>query len=93
MFSAETAERYCLATEVVPDDQVLSRAKTLATELAQWFPAAIGLAKIIIKNCANTDLETSRDLERLASSNLMNTPEHGKAIAAFLERCKAYFSR
>jgi len=93
MFSSETAERYGLATEVVPDDQVLPRAKTLATELAQWSPAAVGLAKIIIKNCANTDLETSRNLERLANSNLMKTPEHGEAVAAFLEKRKANFTR
>lgn len=86
MFDAQTADRYGLASEVVPDDQVVERAKALARELAQWSPAAVGLAKVIVKNCANTDLETSRNLERLGNSVLMKTPEHGEAVSAFLEK-------
>ena len=91
MFDAPTADHYGLVTEVVADDQVLPRAKALAEELESWSPAAIGMAKLILKNCANSDLETSRNLERLGNSVLMKTREHAESVSAFLEKRKPNF--
>jgi enoyl-CoA hydratase/carnithine racemase len=86
MLDAETALRYGLLTEVVPDEQLVSRTHAFARELCKSSPAALGMAKLVLQNCANTDLETSRVLERLGNSVMMDTPEHKEAVAAFLEK-------
>jgi len=91
MVDAATADRYGLVTELVPDGEVLARARSLAAELCSWSPMSVGLAKVILQGCANTDLETSRTLERLANSVLMETDEHRESVSAFLEKRKAVF--
>lgn len=91
MMDAAAAERYTLVTELVPDAEVVPRAQALARELAQQAPLALGMAKIILQNCANADLETSRNLERLGSSILMQTRDHREAVSAFLEKRRPEF--
>jgi enoyl-CoA hydratase len=91
MFDSAVAERYGLVTELVPDGEVVPRAQALARELAQRAPLALGIAKIILQNCANSDLETSRHLERLGSSILMETQDHQEAVRAFLEKRQPKF--
>ena len=80
-----------LVVVAVADEDVLSRAKALAGELEAWSPAAVGMAKLIIKNCANSDLETSRNFERLGNSILMKTREHAESVSAFIEKRKPVF--
>lgn len=91
MLDAETALRYGLVTDVVPDDQLSASVREFARGLCQSSPAALGMAKLILQNCANSDLETSRVLERLGNSIMMDTPEHHEAVAAFLEKRKPRF--
>ncbi len=86
MLDAETALRYGLLTDVVPDDELMPRTRAFALELCKSSPAALGMAKMILQNCANSDLETSRVFERLGNSVMMETPEHKEAVAAFLEK-------
>ncbi len=92
MVDAATADRYGLATELVPDAELMTRAKSFARELCEWSPMSLGLAKVILQNCANTDLETSRTLERLGNSVLSETEEHRESVNAFLEKRKARFN-
>ena len=91
MMDAAAADRYGLVTELVDDGEALPRARALGAELAQRAPLALGMANVILQNCANADLETSRHLERLGSSILMETADHREAVQAFLEKRQPQF--
>jgi len=91
MVDSLTAERYGLVTELVPDAELMRRAKSFATELFDWSPMSLGLAKVVLQGCANADLETSRTLERLGNSVLGETEEHRESVNAFLGKRKPVF--
>jgi enoyl-CoA hydratase len=91
MVDAKTADRYGLVTELVPDDELMTRTKAFAAELAEWSPMSVGLSKVILRACANSDLDTSRTLERLGNSVLSETEEHRESVRAFLEKRKPVF--
>jgi enoyl-CoA hydratase/carnithine racemase len=91
MVDSATADRYGLVTELVPDAELMTRAKSFAVELCEWSPMSLGMAKVVLQGCANADLETSRTLERLGNSVLGETEEHRESVNAFLGKRKAVF--
>ncbi len=91
MITAERALELGLVDEVVPADTLARRTSEFARELAAKAPLALGLAKIVLNNCLNVDLETGRNLERLGQSILKNTEDHLEGARAFIEKRKAQF--
>ncbi len=91
MVDSATADRYGLATELVPDAELMTRAKSFAAEICEYSPMSVGLSKIILQACANADLDTSRTLERLGNSVLGETEEHRELVNAFLGKRKPVF--
>jgi enoyl-CoA hydratase/carnithine racemase len=85
-FSAEEAERFGLATLVVPEGQALARAVEIAGELAQLPPLAVEVAKRAIDAAGESSRETALLIERLAYGVLSQTEDHGEATAAFAEK-------
>ena len=63
-----------------------------ARELAGKAPQAMGLAKLVINNCVDVDLNTGRNFERLGQSVLKRTEDHKEGARAFIEKRPAAFS-
>lgn len=86
VLTAADAERYGLATAVVPREELLTHAgQTLATVLSKG-PLAIRLAKMVIRQGAEADQKTGLLLERLAQTLLYTTQDKVEGTAAFLEK-------
>jgi enoyl-CoA hydratase len=83
---AQSAKALGLATEVVPDGQVVEGALALVDEMAALAPLALGMAKVVLNTCTDVDHETGRRLERLGQSVLKTTSDHAEGARAFIER-------
>jgi enoyl-CoA hydratase len=80
-----------LVDEVVPADQLMTRATEFAELLAQKAPLALGTAKLVINQCVNVDIETGRNFERIGQSVLKLTADHKEGQTAFVEKRKPKF--
>jgi enoyl-CoA hydratase len=89
--SAARALDLGLVEEVAPQDQLLPRAMEFAAILAKKAPLALGLGKLVINACVNSDTATGRTLERLGQSILKKTEDHAEGARAFLEKRPAAF--
>jgi 2-(1,2-epoxy-1,2-dihydrophenyl)acetyl-CoA isomerase len=83
---AATAERVGLVSRVVPDDELLPTATTMAADLAERAPQAIAAAKRLLREAWTTDLEGALEAERKAQGTLGATLDHAEGVAAFLEK-------
>ena len=90
--SAVAAERIGLVARVVPPDDLLAEAQTLASRLANGAPQAVALTKQAFAQgwAADFDeqLETEADLQGAVGA----TADHAEGIAAFLERRSPRFT-
>lgn len=84
VFDATFAERWGIVNQVVPTDQLESRAAALIEELSLAAPLAIGAAKRIIDGLA--DVERGLSLERWAQAQLFTTADFEQRLNAFANR-------
>jgi enoyl-CoA hydratase/carnithine racemase len=92
IIAAQEALELGLVEEVVPADDLMKRVLEFAQELASKAPQATGLAKLVINNCIDVDLNTGRNFERLGQSVLKRTDDHKEGAQAFIEKRPAIFS-
>src|SRR5215510_4820785 len=77
-----------LATRVVPDDEALSVAQSLAAELASRSVHAFATCKTLLTDSSDTSLETQLERERAALSRCAAHPEGIEGLAAFVAKRK-----
>jgi 2-(1,2-epoxy-1,2-dihydrophenyl)acetyl-CoA isomerase len=84
--TGEEAVEWGVATTVVADDLVSAQAEHLAGDLASGPTAALGAAKRLLRDSADTTLETQLEHESIALSANAGTADGREGIAAFLEK-------
>ncbi|MCC5956625.1 MAG: enoyl-CoA hydratase/isomerase family protein [Natronohydrobacter sp.] len=75
-----------LASEVVPDDQVLPRALAIATRIASLPALSARRIKEVVLAGEDAPLATGLMLERRAFETLFDTADKAEGMAAFLEK-------
>lgn len=91
-YDAEQAKAMGLVTEVVPDDQLMARAQTLAQQLAAGPTMAYGEVKRLLADSFNSSLETQMEYETRAIAGLTRyTRDAREGITAFSEKRKPVF--
>jgi enoyl-CoA hydratase/carnithine racemase len=76
------AERWGLVNYLVPADQLMSKAESLAAEIAQSAPLAVSYAKRVINGIS--DLDRGLSLEAWAQSVLMRSEDFANGVQAML---------
>jgi enoyl-CoA hydratase/carnithine racemase len=80
-----------LVKEVVPLDQLESKAETLAKKLAKVPAVAMRACKMALKAGLNTGLKEGLRIEETAFSMLFGTEDQKEGMAAFMEKRKTSF--
>ncbi len=88
---ADLALKIGLVTEILPADQLMTRARELALELASKSPVAMRLAKSCINNGANSSLSSGLLYEQKVWALLFATEDQKEGMNAFLEKRKPEF--
>jgi enoyl-CoA hydratase/carnithine racemase len=80
-----------LASEVVPDDQVVKHAVDVAGKIAAQAPLAVAAIKEVVLAGADASLDTALRLERKAFELLFATEDRTEGIKAFFEKRSPQF--
>lgn len=92
MVPAERALALHLIDEVYPAEQLMDETMAFARRLAARAPQALGIAKVVLNNCARVDPDTARNFERLGQSILKKTEDHLEGARAFVEKRPPQFT-
>ncbi|MDB5079238.1 MAG: hypothetical protein JWP00_1162 [Chloroflexi bacterium] len=92
MIGAEEAYRIGLVNKVVPGESLLDEAKAWAKKLATKPPFTLQLAKQVMDQGYDLDLESAIKLERLGFVALFGTEDQREGVTAFLEKRKPKYS-
>lgn len=90
--TADEALRMGLASEVVADDQVQSRALELAKLIASMPPLAVMQIKEVLLAGQDASLDTALMLERKAFQLLFDSADQKEGMRAFLEKRQPVYS-
>ncbi|MEP4861523.1 MAG: enoyl-CoA hydratase-related protein, partial [Alphaproteobacteria bacterium] len=91
LIDAEEAYAMGLVSEVVDDDQVMTRATELAGQIAKLPPIAVAQIKELILLGPDAPLQTALAMERKAVQLLFATSDKQEGMQAFLEKRKPNF--
>lgn len=92
MVQADRALAIGLVDEVFAADELMARTMEFAQQLARRAPQALGVAKLVLNNCAKVDPDTARNFERLGQSVLKRTEDHAEGARAFVEKRPPQFT-
>jgi enoyl-CoA hydratase/carnithine racemase len=83
--SAERAYEIGLATEVVADDELATRASALARRIAEGPALAYSTTKVLLTRELDMDLGSAIELEAITQALLMKSEDHGEFYRAWTE--------
>ena len=90
---AQEAYRIGLANRVVPGETLMDEAYKWATRLKDGPLYALGVTKELIEYEGNVDLEAALEMEAMAQSRCMETPDFVEGYNAFIEKRPLRFNR
>lgn len=92
-FSADKALSLGIVTEICPDNEVLTTARSKALQLAAQPPAAVRLTKKLLKRNYALQLRDTIVEEGVQFMERLKSPETNEALQAFMQRRKPDFSK
>ncbi|HEX4872653.1 MAG TPA: enoyl-CoA hydratase [Nevskiaceae bacterium] len=92
-FSAAKAAEVGLVNEVLPDAEVLGRARAQARKFVALPPNAVRQAKALLKRWTRPQVEDAIRIEGEAFMAMLKQPEALEALTAFAQKRKPDFSR
>ena len=92
LFDAEEAKRIGLVSEIVDADNLMPRARELATQLTENSPASLLYTKRLLSNAARAEMDTQIDAAVRENAAIRSTPDFREGISSFLEKRKPKWS-
>ena len=83
---AEEARTLGIVNHVVPHDQLLSQARSVAATIAASSPTAAAMTKTLLNNASNLTLDQMLEFESYATTVAFITPEYEEGVQAFREK-------
>lgn len=88
---AGQAREMGLCSEVTPDEEVVTRAMSMAESLADLSPDALVTTRRLIRDAAGAGFTEALTAEQAEQGRLGRTAEHHEGVRAFIEKRKADF--
>lgn len=92
IIGADEAKQIGLVKEVIKDDEWKLSITSLAQKIVDKGPVAVRLAKLVVNQGFNQDMETALLIEKLAQTITFATEDRKEGTKAFLEKRKSDFS-
>lgn len=89
--TAKQAEDWGLIWKALPDDQLLTEARALATQLANGPTLGLGLTKQCIQTAATTSLSDQLEIEADAMKTCGESADYAEGVSSFLEKRAPHF--
>ena len=86
LINAETARDWGLVSEVTAPDELLTRARELAGEIAKQPPVALRMAKQLLRAGRQDRFGSVMEMSANLQGILQRTRDHDEALAAFFEK-------
>lgn len=86
VIDAQTACEWGLVSQVVPADQLMDEAMSLAKRIAGQPPQALRLAKTLMRQGATTSYDTIMEMSAAAQALMHETDDHMEGVNAILEK-------
>ena len=91
-FDAIEARAFGLVSEVVTGEQLMERATELARGLADGATVALGLAKTLVDQSWDNDLDQFAEIESYSQAVTRTSSDHREGVEAFLNRRAPHFT-
>lgn len=92
VIDAKTALEWGLVSKVVPGDQLMSEALSLATRIAKQPPGALRLAKTLLRQGQTASYQAVMEMSAAAQALMHHTKDHEEGVAAILEKREPTFT-
>jgi enoyl-CoA hydratase/carnithine racemase len=92
MVCAAEAQQIGLVTSVVPQRELLEKARELAAQILAKGPLAVRLAKLVVRSGMDADQRTGQVVERLAQALLYTSQDKQEGATAFLNKRRPVFT-
>jgi 2-(1,2-epoxy-1,2-dihydrophenyl)acetyl-CoA isomerase len=92
LLSAQQAQEMGIVAEVVPADELASRARESAEDLASRAPHYVRMCKKLVAQSLDNSLPEHLQLERHGIADSMATEDLREGVTAFLERREVTFT-
>jgi enoyl-CoA hydratase/carnithine racemase len=89
---AKLALEWGLVSKVVPGDQLLDEAMSLATRIAKQAPDALRLAKMLLRQGQTASYQTVMEMSAATQALMHHTQDHAEGVAAILEKREPKFT-
>ena len=88
IFDAEEALRIGLLNQIVPQEEVLSRARGLAEQLMENSPVSLTYTKRLLTDHARAELDSQIEAAVRENAAIRSTPDFREGVTSFLEKRK-----
>jgi len=92
IFEAAEAYRFGLVNEVVPREQLMNRARELASQLIENSPTSLRLTKKLINGFIAPQLDDQMEKAVHENAEIRQTADFSEGVASFLEKRKPHWS-
>lgn len=92
LLDAEEAHRIGLINEIVPAENLMTRARELAAQLMENSPASLLYTKRLLSAAARTEMDAQIDAAVRENAAIRATPDFREGISSFLEKRKPKWS-
>jgi len=92
LFDAEEAHHWGLVNEVVPLDDLMTRARALAARVMENSPAALCYTKRLLSDAARAELDPQIEIAVRENAAIRSTADFREGISSFLEKRKPKWS-
>ena len=91
IIDAEEAKTIGLVSEVVSQEELVSKTEEIAEKIISKGPLAVMMAKLAVHYGTETDMKTGLYIEKLSQAILYESEDKKEGTTAFLEKRKANF--
>jgi len=91
--SAEEALSLGMVSYVVPHDELMAKAQSMAGEIAKGPPTSLAMIKTLLNKSLDSSLDQMLEFEGFAQTIAYITPEHEEGVAAFKEKRDPEFAK